>query len=185
MHSLIPRKYQSRAALSLLAHCHFYLQEFGDSAFAYERLAKLYPEVPEYRLYLVQSLYNASLHEQALEACKFPGDWDSENPPLDPELREQFTKLKAAVQYCCDETADAKCLLENCSQYDPDIEINRGCIEFKNGNFSEAQQHFEMAAKSTGYEPRLWYNRAVTAYRLLNYPTAAHFIGITVFIIDF
>lgn len=165
--------------MSLLAHCYFYLQEFGDSAYAYERLVKLYPEVPEYRLYLVQSLYNATLYEQALEACKFPGDWDSSssNSQLDHELHEQFTKLKAAVQYCCDETADAKCLLENCSQFDPDTSINRGCIEYKNGNFREAQDHFEMAAKSTGFEPRLWYNRAVTAYRLMDIPSAAHFVG--------
>lgn len=124
-------------------------------------------------------MYHASLYEQALEACKFSGEWDSdsEQAPLDPDLQQQFTKLKAAVQYCCEETADAKCLLENCSQYDPDIQINRGCIEFKTGHFQEAQQHFETAAKSTGFEPRLWYNRAVTAYKRLDIPRAAHFIG--------
>ncbi|CAL8123915.1 unnamed protein product [Orchesella dallaii] len=165
----------SRAALSLLAHCYYYLQEFGEAANAYERLAKIYPEIPEYRLHLVQCLYNATLYEQALEACKFTGNCDYSS--LEPELREQFTKLKAAVQYCCDEIADSKCLLEDCSKYDPDTTINKGCIEYKEGNFQEALKHYETAAKSCGFEPHLWYNRAVTYYRLLDIPNAAHYVG--------
>lgn len=162
--------------MSLLGHCYFYLQEFGDSAFTYERLVKLYPEVLEYRLYFVQSLYHASLYEQALEACIFPGDTDGSSS-IDRELQEQFLKLKAAVQYCCDETTDAKCLLERCSQFDTDTVINRGCIEYKNGNFHQAQKDFETAAKSTGFDSKLWYNRAVTAYRLMDIPSTAHFVG--------
>jgi len=63
------------------------LQEFGDAANAYEQLVKIYPEIPEYRLHLVHCLFNATLYEQALEACKFTGNCDHVN--LNPELREQ------------------------------------------------------------------------------------------------
>lgn len=51
---------QSRAALSLLAYCYFYMQDFVNAANCYEHLTMLFAEVEEYRLYYAQSLYQVS-----------------------------------------------------------------------------------------------------------------------------
>jgi tetratricopeptide repeat protein 30 len=38
--------------MSLLAYCYYMSQDFSNAAKVYEQLAKYYPEVPDYKLYL-------------------------------------------------------------------------------------------------------------------------------------
>ena len=49
--------FQSRAALSLLAYCYFYMQDFVNAANCYEHLMLLFPDIEEYRMYYAQALY--------------------------------------------------------------------------------------------------------------------------------
>lgn len=48
---------QSRAALSLLAYCYFYMQDFVNAANCYEHLTIIFPDIEDYRLYYAQALY--------------------------------------------------------------------------------------------------------------------------------
>lgn len=54
--------FQSRAALSLLAYCYFYMQDFVNAANCYEHLTLLFPDIEEYRLYYAQSLYQVPVN---------------------------------------------------------------------------------------------------------------------------
>lgn len=58
---------RNRAALSLLAYCYFYIQDYAQAADMYDQLSKLYPDVTQYRLYHAQCLLKAGLY---LEASK-------------------------------------------------------------------------------------------------------------------
>lgn len=59
--------FQSRAALSLLGYCYYQMQDFVNAADCYEQLTVLSPEVDDYKLYYAQSLYKASLFEEAMK----------------------------------------------------------------------------------------------------------------------
>ena len=53
----------SRAALSLLAYCYYYVSDFQLAMQSYEQLMKMCPEVEEYKLYYAQALFKAGLYE--------------------------------------------------------------------------------------------------------------------------
>ena len=59
--------FQSRAALSLLGYCYYQMQDFVNAADCYEQLTVLNPEVEDYKLYYAQSLYKASLFDEAMK----------------------------------------------------------------------------------------------------------------------
>lgn len=59
---IILNTFQSRAALSLLAYCYFYMQDFANAADCYEQLTLLFPGVEEYTLYYAQALYQVREH---------------------------------------------------------------------------------------------------------------------------
>ena len=45
---------RSRAALSLLGHCYYMLQDYANAVGMYEMLAKFYSGVEEYKMYYAQ-----------------------------------------------------------------------------------------------------------------------------------
>jgi tetratricopeptide repeat protein 30 len=61
---------RNRAALSLLGHCYYYIQDYAQSADMYDQLTKFYPEVPSYKLYHAQSLYKAGLYTEAQKVAQ-------------------------------------------------------------------------------------------------------------------
>lgn len=63
----IPESNSSRAGLSLLAYCYFYMQDFTNASTYYEQLSHAYPEIIEYKLYYAQSLYQACLYDEAFK----------------------------------------------------------------------------------------------------------------------
>ena len=44
----------SRAALSLLAYCYYYVQDYVNAANSYEQLTNYYPEEEDYKVYYAQ-----------------------------------------------------------------------------------------------------------------------------------
>lgn len=56
---------RSRPALSLLAYCYYYMQDFHSASQMYEQLCRFHPEVEEYHIYHAQSLYKAGIYESA------------------------------------------------------------------------------------------------------------------------
>lgn len=159
---------KSRAALSLLGYCYFQVQNFENAAECYEQLIQINPEVDEYKLAYAQSLYKAFKYPEATKAT-----FQIENP----ECQSQVLKLQAAIKYGEEDLQGAKSLVEQCSGDDPDVEINLGCLLYKEGRFSEACQKFSSAMNVLGYQPDLSYNIALCYYSMKQYAPALKHIA--------
>lgn len=56
---------RNRAALSLLGHCYFQVQDYGNAADCYDQLTKFFPDCDSYhsyKLYHAQALYKAAMY---------------------------------------------------------------------------------------------------------------------------
>eukprot|EP00793_Prasinoderma_coloniale_P001550 PRCOL_00003354-RA len=165
---------QSRATLSLLGYCHFHGgSDFAAAARCYSELARLYPDVPEYRAHHAQALYKAGEYAEAQSAAKAQHD----------------VSLQAVIAYEMDEMATCKALLDQAQHetgVDPVATVNnRGCVAYKEGRFNDARLLFEEAAKaaeglrasdtpggSTIGVSELAYNDALCHYKLKQYGPA-------------
>nr|XP_027228889.1 tetratricopeptide repeat protein 30A-like [Penaeus vannamei] len=158
----------SRAALSLLAYCYFYMQDFVNAANCYEHLTMLFPEIEDYRLYYAQSLYQACLYEESMKVThQIEG----------ADYAGRITKLQAAIKYGEEDLPGAKSLVDQCPADDPDTEVNHGCLLYKEGRFEEACQKFTSALQVAGNQPHLSYNIALCHYRLKQYAPALKHIA--------
>jgi tetratricopeptide repeat protein 30 len=119
----IPESSSTRAGLSLLAYCYFYIQDFNNAAGYYEQLTQMYPDNNDYKLYYAQSLYQACLYDESFQVTKKIVD--------DPEYKGQVTKLQAAIKYSQEDVLSAKNLVNTCPSDDPDKEVNLGCLLYK------------------------------------------------------
>jgi tetratricopeptide repeat protein 30 len=81
---------KSRAALSLLGYCYFYLQDYVNASDCYEQLTVLHPDQEQYKLYYSQALYKCGLYEESAKAAS-----QIENA----EIKLKVNKLKAAIKY--------------------------------------------------------------------------------------
>merc|ERR1719409_1517551 len=147
---------RSRAALSLLAYCYYYMQDFRNAAQTYEQLLKYHPDVDEYQIYYAQALYKAGLYPEATKAAV-----RVENVGY----HQRLIMLQAAIKYEMDDIPGTKALVDQCMQDDPDTVINYGCIAYKEDNFAEARNKFSEAINTLGYQPDLAYNVALCYYR--------------------
>ncbi|KAH0816200.1 hypothetical protein GEV33_006592 [Tenebrio molitor] len=185
----IPESSSTRAGLSLLAYCYFYIQDFNNAAGYYEQLTQMYPDNNDYKLYYAQSLYQACLYDESFQVTKKIVD--------DPEYKGQVTKLQAAIKYSQEDVLSAKSLVNTCPSDDPDKEVNLGCLlykvsinnayllnrrsidslteifaSFKDENYEEALAKFTTALQNQGFKPYLGYNIALCYYRLKEYGPA-------------
>ena len=144
---------RSRAALSLLGHCYYALQDFRSAAQCYEELCRVVPSVDSYRVYYAQSLYKAGLYPEAAKACQRV---DSE------QFAQRVLTLQAAIAYEEEDLARSRALLaQSAVADDPDTIVNYACLTFKEGKFEEARAKFAEALSLTGYAADLAYNVAL------------------------
>ena len=61
---------RNRAALSLLAYCYFYIQDYGSAADMYDQLTKFYQDVIQYKLYHAQCLLKAGMYQEASKVAQ-------------------------------------------------------------------------------------------------------------------
>ena len=159
---------RSRAALSLLGYCYYYLQDFRSSAQAYEQLVKLCPDVDHYRVYYAQSLYKAGIYEEAMKAA-------SRVDSL--EYSQRVLMLKAAISYEEDDLASTKVLVEQSMEPGhPETIICQGCIAFKEGKFEEARELFVEATNVDQYTPELAYNIALCYFCTKAYHESSRYV---------
>ncbi|XP_070580562.1 intraflagellar transport protein 70A-like [Ptychodera flava] len=159
---------RSRAALSLLAYCYFYMQDFVNAAECYEQLVQLHPENDDYKLYHAQSLYKACLYPEAMKATS---QIDNSN------YEARISKLQAAIKYGEEDLPGAKSMVEQCPADDADAEVNMGCLLYKEGRFEDACQKFQTAMQILGYKPDLSYNIALCYYSMKQYAPALKHIA--------
>jgi tetratricopeptide repeat protein 30 len=154
---------RSRAALSLLAYCYYFMQDFRNAATTYESLLKFHPGVDEYQIYYAQALYKAGLYPEATKAAIRVED---------VAYHHRLLMLQAAIKYEQDDLAGTKVLVDQCLHDDPDTVINYGCIAFKEDNYDEARTKFQEAMNTLGYQADLAYNVALCFYKQKQYGPA-------------
>ena len=59
----------------------------------------------------------------------------------------------------------AKSLVDQCPPDDPDTDVNRGCLLYKEARYEEGLAKFNAAQQVVGYDPHLSYNVALCYYR--------------------
>ncbi|OAJ42453.1 hypothetical protein BDEG_25904 [Batrachochytrium dendrobatidis JEL423] len=136
---------KSRAALSLLAYCHYHVQDFHAASdwyeswlayclvflfgiiyltvcCSYEQLIRLFPDAVDYRLFYAQSLFKSANYPAAQKACQ----------SIDaPQLAGKLLKLQAAIKYEMDDLSGCKAFVDQAPQDDPDTLVNQACLLFK------------------------------------------------------
>lgn len=160
---------KSRAALSLLGHCYYYIQDFPNSVQVYEQLVRLVPETVEYKMYLAQSYFKAGMYSDAIKAAMAV---DSN----DPAVKQRMLHLQISIKYEQDDLHGCKLLVEQLDEDyikdEPDTVVARGCILYKEGEFAKAQKRFKEGMDALGNQPDLSYNMALCAYKQKNYGVA-------------
>ena len=167
----------SRAALSLLAYCTYYVSDFGNAMTHYERLIKMCPEVEEYKLYYAQALFKAGHYEPALKACQNVSD--------SPQLAQRVVMLQAAIKYEMDDLEDTKSLIDQLPEDDADTLVNHACVVYKEASaltadpalFDKARSTFIEAMNKTGFVAELAYAVALCDYQMKRYGPALKFIA--------
>lgn len=153
---------RSRAALSLLAHCYYYLQNFHEAASTYETLVRFFPFVPEYRVYHAQMLFKAGILPEATRAAAQVNE---------PEFKERMQYLQAAIMCEQGNIQGCKAILDR-SPPSAAIEVGRGCLLYKEGNLDAAREQFVEAKHKLGYQPDLAFNIALCYYKQKQYGPA-------------
>jgi tetratricopeptide repeat protein 30 len=147
---------RSRAALSLLAYCHYHISDFASAAHYYEQLLGICPEVEEYRIYYAQCLQKAGMFVEATRAAVRV---DNE------QYAQRILMLQAVIKYEQDELPSCKSLLDQCHQDDPDVVINYAAISYKEGEYEKARNQYSEAINTMGYQADLALNIALCYYR--------------------
>ncbi|CAK8691356.1 intraflagellar transport protein 70A-like [Clavelina lepadiformis] len=160
---------QLRATLSLLAYCYYHSQDFLNAADCYNQLSQICPDVDDYKLYYVMSLYKGGDYQTAMKAS-----FGIENPAYQTKVQ----KIQAAIKYMEEDYAGAKSLVEQSSEEDdPDNVINMGCLLCKENQFEKACKKFQQAIQLAGYRASLSYNIALCHYRQKQYAPALKHIA--------
>uniref|UniRef100_A0A183CM85 Tetratricopeptide repeat protein 30 n=1 Tax=Globodera pallida TaxID=36090 RepID=A0A183CM85_GLOPA len=169
----LQRNPESRAALSLLGYCYQHIQDFIMAAECYEKLSELYPQHVDYRLYHAQALYNAFMFPEAVSALALIND---------PKMECKAVKLDAAIKYREEDVENARILVEQFDNEDPDMEVNMACLDYKEANFDGALRRFTAAMaqqrvdESPGSQNQLTYAIALCHYQMHDFPQALQMI---------
>jgi tetratricopeptide repeat protein 30 len=196
----------SRPALSLLAYCHYQLQDWDSAIQMYQQLVELYPQMPHYLLQLSQTFYQAALFDEALQTTialddlvtstvqprsqttqenGSKGDGSSGSASIgklinltSEELEQRTWRLQAAIKYAQGELSAAKTLLDRLDDSSADKAINLACLAYKEGRFEHALTKFQEAQQlDSGFKPDLVYSIALCYYQLRQYQQAIQSIG--------
>ena len=167
----------SRAALSLLAYCYYYVSDFQLAMQSYEQLLKMCPEVEEYKLYYAQALFKAGLYEPALKACQAVADSSA--------LGQRVIQLQAAIKYEQDDLMNTRALIDQCPPDDADTLVNQACVMYKEaqqqgaepGLYEKARLCFTEAMSKTGFVAELAYSIGLCHYQQKQYGPALKVIA--------
>jgi len=160
---------KSRAALSLLGYCYYFVQQYELAAQMYAQLVQNYPVVDEYKIYYAQSVFKAAQYEEATKACAKMSEL--------PEFQQKVTNLQASIEYEQGNIQACKARLDRGRQEDPDTIVNTACVLYREGGFDEARVKFMEAIQLDGYQPELAYNIALCHYRQKQYGPSLKYIA--------
>jgi len=159
---------ESRAALSLLAHCKYNLEKYEGAASCYSKLIQMCSDNDDYKFDLAMCLYKASDYQGAIKASY---------SVQGAKYANRVNQLQAAIKYMEDDLPAAKSLIEKQSEEDEEAVVNRGCLLYKEGLYSEAIEMFNQAVNLGGSKAPLSYNIALCFYQLRQYAQALKHIA--------
>lgn len=185
---------RSRPALSLLAYCHYCLQNYEQAATYYQQLVEHCPG-NKYKLDYAQTLYACGAYDQALQVG-FSIDEElsgrSAEGSNDNTINYQrlVYKLQASIKYERGEIVASRTLLEHMPNSDQreqtDKEVNLACLLFKEQRYAESLSLYQKALKANGqssassspsFQPDLNYSIALCYYKRKEYQQALQYIG--------
>eukprot|EP00388_Colpodella_angusta_P005172 GDKJ01016178.1.p1 GENE.GDKJ01016178.1~~GDKJ01016178.1.p1 ORF type:complete len:782 (+),score=139.78 GDKJ01016178.1:55-2400(+) len=170
----------SRAALSLLAYCHYHLGAYEDAVGCYEQLNNIYPSVDLYKFYLGQCHYKAGNTDDALRVLN---SLDYQSPRVHEQegetmsIAQRALLLQAQIKYENDCLDEARLLLEDCDNDNADVKLLLGGIEWKEKKIAEARKYFLEAKNALGDIPPVKYNLALCHYSENDYAEAFKIVG--------
>ena len=168
LQSELQKQPQLRAALSLLAYCHYHNQDHASSADYYNQLSQLCPENDDYKLFYVMSLYKSGDYQTAMKAS-----FGIENMAYQSQVR----KIQAAIKYHEEDYAGAKNLVEEAAEDEAYALVNMGCLHYQEQQYEKACKNFQLAIQKSGYRASLSYNIALCFYRQKQYAPALKHIA--------
>eukprot|EP00891_Asterochloris_glomerata_P009730 jgi/Astpho2/9730/fgenesh1_pm.00149_%23_13_t len=145
----------SRAALSLLAFCHYSSSNFDAAASTYAQLSRLVPSNQEYQMHQAQCLYKAGLHAEATKLAL-----SLEN------TKQQSLALQLAILYDQEDMQGCKRLLDQLPAAEASTLVAEGCLLYKDRSYAKARQKFLDAISFGGHQPELTYNAALCSYQM-------------------
>lgn len=170
----LQRNPESRAALSLLGYCYHHIQDYIMAAECYEKLSELYLQHTDYRLYHAQALYNAYMFPESVSVLALINE---------PKMEKKVVKLDAAIKYREEDLQNARILVEQFDNEDPDAEVNLACLDFKEEKYDEALQRFTAATTQQnvddllGSQNQLTYSIALCHYQMRDFSQALKMIA--------
>ncbi|GAB0093995.1 hypothetical protein DMENIID0001_091950 [Sergentomyia squamirostris] len=158
----------SRAGLSLLGYCYYQCQDFIEASNCYEHLIAIAPEVPEYKLYFAQCLYQSGLFDEALKVTQLVDA---------PHLVDKVRQLQSAIKYASEDYAGAQALLLQRPTGTEATLNDEGCLLYQANLHEDALQRFTSALQMGGFNPLVAYNAALSHFRRKENSQALNYIG--------
>lgn len=158
---------KSRAALSLLALCYYYDQDYTRAVGLYTRLTELFPAVEDYQIYRVHALLKIGAVAEAT-------DYLSQIHTDKCSQRMLLINVAARID---DEDLDAcKGILNDCVPDDPTTICAEATLDFMEGKYDDALAKFSNAYNLIGFEANVAYNVALCHYMLVQHSEAGDII---------
>lgn len=141
-------------------------------------MIQLHPDNEQYLINYAQTLYDASLYDEAMKAT-FQFEHMNKSKPngsLSPN-KSQTLKLQAAIKYGQEDYSAAKSLIDQIPNDDPDKEVNLACLLFKEGQYDKAISKLIKCFNAEGYKSDLSYNISLCFYKMKQYSSSMKYIG--------
>jgi tetratricopeptide repeat protein 30 len=130
-------------------------------------LCDLCPDVPDYKLYYAQSLYQSGLFEEAIKVT---------NTIEADHLKEKVLQLQSAIYFSNEDYAASQSILLQRQVGSAQTLNDEGCLLYQANLHDDALQRF-FTSLQTGFNPLTAYNAALCHYRKKEYSQSLNLIG--------
>jgi tetratricopeptide repeat protein 30 len=130
-------------------------------------LCDLCPDVPEYKLYYAQSLYQAGLFEEALKVANM----------IEVEhLKEKVLQLQSAIYFSNEDYTASQAILLKRQSGSAQTLNDEACLLYQANIYEDSLQRFFLSLQ-TGFNPLTAYNAALCHYRKKEFSQSLNMIG--------
>lgn len=157
----------STAIHSLLAYCHWQLEDFQKATTCYDKLIHLNPANDYYKLMHAQSLYKTGQYYEAMRASF---------AVQAPELKDKTALLQVAIRYAEEDVQSVKSILAESDQENESIMMDQAVVLFKEDRFEEALDKYMEIKRVHGFKPEVAYCIGLCYYRMNRFSDALTYI---------